>query len=99
MTHEDPEQHRDDEAEPERVADPQHPGRDLDRVQVQEEVGERLEGPAPRRVERRVAEHRPPHVAALDPGRDPGARRVGDLRARARRGSGRRLPAPLRRRA
>ena len=70
MTTQDAEQHRDDEAEPERVAHPQHPGRDLDRVQVQEEVGERLERPTSRRVELWVAEHRAPHVAALDPGGD-----------------------------
>ena len=65
----DPEEHRGDEAEAERVADPQHPRRDLHRVQVQEEVGERLQGATARRVERRVTEHRPPEVAALDPAR------------------------------
>ena len=63
----DAEQHRGDEAEPERVPDPQHALGDLDRIQVQEEVAERLQGAAPWRVELRVAEHRTVRVAALDP--------------------------------
>ena len=63
-----PEQHRRDEAEAERVAQAQHALGDLDRVEVEEEVAERLERAASRRVELRVAEHRAPRVAALDPG-------------------------------
>ncbi len=66
----DAEQHRGDEPEPERVADPQHALRDLDRVHVQEEVAERLQRAAARRVELRVAEHRAPRVAALHACRD-----------------------------
>ena len=73
--HQDDEQHRGDEAEPERVADAQHPGGNLHRVEVQEEVRERLERTTPRRLEGRVAEHRPPDVASLDPGTQAPTRR------------------------
>ncbi len=63
----DAEQHRRDEAQPVRVPVPEHPLRDLDRVEVQEEVAERLKGAASGRVELRVAEHRPVRLTALDP--------------------------------
>ena len=63
----DAEEHRRDEAEPERVAHAQHALRDLDRVHVQEDVAERLERATAWRVELRVTEHRTPRVAALDP--------------------------------
>ena len=60
--HEDDEQHGDDEPEPERVAHAQHTRRDLHRVEVQEEVRERLQRPTAWRVEVGVAEHRAPRV-------------------------------------
>ncbi len=75
--HEDEEQHRDDEPQPERVAQSQHSRRDLHRVEVEEEVGERLQRPPAWSVDVGVAEHRSPRVAALDSRRDAGAGRVG----------------------
>ena len=64
------EQHRRDESKPERVTDTQNALGDLDRIEMKEEVAERLQGAAPWRVELRVAEHRTVRIAALDPRHD-----------------------------
>ncbi len=75
----DPEEDRSDEPEAERIAQSQHPSRNLDRVDVQEEVAERLQRAPTRRVELRMTEHRAPHVAALH-APDQSAGRSGDVR-------------------
>ncbi len=77
---EDAEQHRRDEAQAERVPQAQHRGGHLDRVQVQEEVGESLQGSATGGVARWVPEGRPPRCAPPDASAQPVTGRVGDRR-------------------
>ena len=79
----DPEQHRGDVAEPERVPQAQDPRRHLHRVDVQEEVAERLQGAPARRVELWMAEHRAPHRRCAAPSRSSPVR-ASRPRARAR---------------